>query len=259
MRYIKIYLVCLKTALGQAAAYRADFFIGCVITFLSNLLFPLATVLIYANGASFPGWNMWEVLLIQSIYSMSNGISAMVLSSVMWVTMNHIRAGSFETILLKPVSPLFYIVASNFDISSMGMFAGSLIMTIIAASYTGIAGVSGFVGFLVLFIGGLMVVGGLDLIMAAISFKWVGNSRIPEIFSSISSFGKYPLEIFPKEVKIITSMLIPVAVIGFFPASALLGRCDEKVFFTLIPCALFFVFGIWLYHKMIQLYEGVGG
>lgn len=259
MRHIKMYAVCVKTAFSQAAAYRADFILGNIITVLSNILFPLVTVLIYANGASFPGWSMWEVLLIQSVYSMSNGVAAMVLSSVLWVTMSHIREGSFETVLLKPVSPLFFIVASNFDVSGIGFFVGSLVMTIVSANYTGVVGWTRVVGFLILFVAGILVICGLDLIMAAISFKWVGNSRIPEIFSSISSFGKYPLGIFPKSVKLLTTMLIPVAVIGFFPAAALLGRLDVMAFITIIPCILFFVFGIWLYNKMIKLYEGVGG
>lgn len=259
MRHLKIYGVCVRTAFSQAAAYRMDFILGSIITLLSNILFPLVTVLIYANGASFPGWNMWEVLLIQSVYSMSNGVAAMVLSSVLWVTMHHIREGSFETVLLKPVSPLFFIVASNFDVSGIGIFIGALVMTLISISFTGITGIGGVFSFLLLFIAGIMVICGLNLMMAAISFKWVGNSRIPEIFSSISSFGKYPLGIFPKFVKALTTMVIPVAVIGFFPASALLGRLDVTAFITIIPCVLFFFFGIWIYNRMIKLYEGVGG
>ena len=112
---------------------------------------------------------------------------------------------------------------------------------------------------IVLFVVGLLVLCGMNLIMAAISFKWVGNSRIPEIFDSISNFGKYPLGIFPRAVQILSVLIIPVAVIGFFPASALLGRLDCRAFWSLIPCVLFLGFGIWLYNKMIRLYEGVGG
>lgn len=259
MRYIKIYVACVKTALAQAAAYRADFIMGSFITLLSNVLFPLVTILIYANGAEFPGWNMWEVLLIQSIYSMSTGISSMVLSSVVWVTMDHIREGNFETVLLKPISPLFFIVASNFNVQSFGLFLGGLIMTVIAAVHTGVDGFMDIIMFMLLFLAGLMVLGGMNLIMAAISFKWVGNSRIPEIFDSISTFGKYPLSVFPRTVQILSVFIIPVSVIGFFPASALLGRADGTAFLSLVPCVLFLCLGVWLYNKMIRLYEGVGG
>lgn len=259
MKHLKLYGVCLRAAFSQAIAYRADFLMGSLITLLSNILFPLVTVLIYANGAAFPGWSMWEVLLIQSIYSMSTALASMVLSSVVWVTMDHIREGSFETVLLKPISPLFYIMATNCDVRSISLLLGGLVMTIVAAVQTGVGGIGAICSFLLLFVAGFMVLCGMNLIMAAISFKWVGNSRIPEIFDSVSNFGKYPLFIFPQAVRIFAVFMIPVAMIGFFPASALLGRLEPWAYFSLIPCALFLCFGIWLYNKMILLYEGVGG
>jgi ABC-2 type transport system permease protein len=95
--------------------------------------------------------------------------------------------------------------------------------------------------------------------MAATSFKWVGNSRLPDILDSILSFGKYPVSIFPQMVKITASFIIPVGMIGFYPASALLGRLDPAVLIAVVPCVLFMFFGIWLYLYMVKLYEGVGG
>ena len=132
-------------------------------------------------------------------------------------------------------------------------------MAVVAAVHTGIGSVWDVLSFVILFVAGLLVLCGMNLMMAAISFKWVGNSRIPEIFDSISTFGKYPLTIFPKTVQILSVLIIPVAVIGFFPASALLGRGDIRMFWALVPCMLFLCLGIWLYNKMIRLYEGVGG
>ncbi len=258
MRYIKIYLTCVRIAFSQAAAYRTDFILGNVITLLSNILFPLVTVVIYANGAEFPGWTMWEVLLIQSVFSMSNGLSAMLTNGVLWVTFDHIREGSFEIVLLKPLPPLFYLMAINFSTGSLGHFAGGLVLTIVSALNSG-ADACGIPAFLLLFAAGTAVMCGLDLIMAAISFKWVGNSRIPEIFDSISEFGKYPLGIFPKPLRILAAFVIPVAVVGFFPASALLGRSESYMLLAVIPCAVFLAFGIWLYNRMIKRYEGVGG
>jgi ABC-2 type transport system permease protein len=95
--------------------------------------------------------------------------------------------------------------------------------------------------------------------MAATSFKWVGNARLPEIFDSIMNFGKYPVTIFPQFVRGITAFVIPVSMIGFFPAEALLGRLDATAIFAVIPCVAFMIFGLWLYGYMIRLYEGVGG
>lgn len=259
MKYIKIYFACFRTSMSSALAYRADFMIGNLIMLLSNIAFPLVTILVYANGASFPGWDMWEVLLIQSIFSMSTAASSMISGSVLWVTMDLVREGSFETVLLKPFSPLFYITAANFGADNIGLFLGALVMTIISAAHTGITGFSGVVQSLLLFLAGIMVLTGIHLIMASISFKWIGNSRIPEIFGSIEEFGKYPLTIFPKSVQIISALIIPVAVLGFYPASALIGKIELSALWSVFSGIVFLIFGIWLYNKMIKNYEGVGG
>ena len=259
-RAIKIYFTCIKTSFSKALTYRSSFIFGTIITLLSNILFPLVTVMIYNNGASFPNWSIWEVLLLQSIYTMSLGVSSLIFNGIVWETMNHIREGSFEIVLLRPMSPLYYMIVNNFDPECIGLLIGGMIMSIISILQIGIKPtINHLASFLVLFLAGIAVMGGLYLIMAAIGFKWVGNSRIPEIFDSIKTFGKYPLDIFPKQIKFITSFIMPVAMIGFFPCTALLGNSSKNELLFCIPCVIFILFGVWLYNKMIKLYEGVGG
>ncbi|MDR2923277.1 MAG: ABC-2 family transporter protein [Treponema sp.] len=230
-----------------------------VISLCFNLFFPLTTILIYNSGASFPGWTFYEVLLIQSIFTLSLGFACVMFSNVLWSTMQYIREGSFEVVLLRPVNPLFYLIATNFDTGSFGLIIGGGVMFGIAIAHTGFVSFAGFIQFLLLFAGGFAVMTGFQMVMAATSFKWVGNSRLPEILDSILSFGKNPISIFPRAIKVLVSYLIPVGMIGFFPASALLGRLDAVVLLSVIPCVLFMIFGIWLYIFMVRLYEGVGG
>jgi len=258
-RIFRIYKICVATAVGRALIYRFNFMLSMIITLCFNLLLPLTTILIYNSGASFPGWNFYEVLLIQSIFTLSLGLALVLFSNVLWVTMQHIREGSFEVVLLRPVNPLFYLIATNFDTSSFGLLIGGGVMFGIAIAHTGVVSLAAIAQFLLLFLGGFAVMTGFQMVMAATSFKWVGNSRLPEILDSILSFGKYPIAIFPQTIKIISSYIIPVGMIGFFPASALLGRLDPIVLIAVVPCILFMFFGIWLYQYMVRLYEGVGG
>jgi len=258
-RFLNIYKTCVATAMSRAIAYRLTFVMAMLITLCFNLLFPLTTILIYNSGAKFPGWSFYEVLLIQSIFTLSMGLACVLFSNVLWSTMQYIREGSFEVVLLRPVNPLFYLIATNFDTGSIGLLIGGGVMFGIAIAHTGVVSLAGIAQFLLLFAGGFAVMTGFQMIMAATSFKWVGNSRLPEILDSVLSFGKYPVTIFPQAIKALTSFIIPVAMIGFFPASALLGRLDPSVLIAVIPCIAFMIFGIWLYLFMVRLYEGVGG
>lgn len=258
-RWIRIYGVCMKSAFSKAAAYRADFMFSMIVSLIGNLLFPYITVVIYHAGASFPGWSFYEVLLLQAIFTMSNGIATMLYDGVLWVTMDHIREGSFEVVLLKPLNPLFYLMATTFHPEAIGLIIGGLVLFLLAIVHIGGITVIGWLGFVLFFLGGIAVMTGIAFIMAATSFKWVGNSRIPEIADSIKNFGKYPITIFPKTIRLITTYLIPVGLIGFLPASALLNRVTPISILAVGGSVIFMLFGIGLYLYMIGQYEGVGG
>ncbi|MCL2633721.1 MAG: ABC-2 family transporter protein [Oscillospiraceae bacterium] len=258
-KFFNIYFTCIKTAMARALAYRLNFVLSMLIALGWNALFPLVTILIYGAGASFPGWDFYEVLLIQSVFLLSTGFAFMAFNGVLWSTMHHIREGSFEIVLLKPISPIFFMIAANFDPECVGMIVGGTVLFTIAIVHTGVASVMAVGQFLILFTAGFAVMAGINMLMAATSFKWVGNSRIPEIFDSMMEFGKYPATIFPKPLQGIAAFVFPVSMIGFFPAQALLGDLEMYMIISIIPCILFMLFGIFMYKHMIKLYEGVGG
>jgi len=258
-RFLLIYIECIKTAIARAITYRLNFLLSLIITIGYNALFPLVSILIYRSGASFPGWNFHEVLLMQSIFILSQGFANIMFSNVMWTTLQHIREGSFEIVLLKPMNPLFFMIASNFDAESLGLIIGGGVLFAFSLAQTEIASIAAIPAFLLLFAAGFAVMAGVQMIMAATSFKWVGNSRIPEIFDSMLTFGKYPVDIFPKTIKGIATFIIPVGMVGFYPANALLGKLDPSSLFAVIPCIIFMLAGIHLYMHMIKLYEGAGG
>lgn len=258
-RYLSVYKACMQVVFANITAYRADFLMRSFITLLSGSVLPLATLWIYQNGLSFPGWSMWEVLLVQSVYTLSDMTASALFQGILWSTMDHIREGSFETVLVKPVSPLFYLAAYNFNPDFVITGFGSMVMAGVALSHVKTPSMVQQAGFFALFLCGVAVLGGMFLMMGAISFKWVGNSRIPEIFDSIKAFGRYPVSIFPKAVRGVVTIVVPVAMIGYFPSALLLGKQNLHVFVAAVFCILFFLLGLLLYHKMIRMYEGVGG
>lgn len=258
-RYFAVIREGVKVSLAAASAYRVNFLLNTLIMLVSNILFPLVTIMIYGAGAGFPGWSFYEVLLIQAVFLLSSGLARLMFSNILWVTMQHIVEGTFEIVLIKPLDPLFYLLASSFEIESVSLLLGGAVVFGVAAYNTAAVTLASLMQFLLLFAAGLFVNLGIALIMTATSFKWVGNSRIPEIFDSLQTFGKYPQSIFPTAVRGFASFIMPVAMIGCFPASALLGRAEPMMFAAILPCILFLLAGVLLFRGMIHLYEGVGG
>lgn len=258
-RYLIIYKECIKVAFAAASTYRMNFLLNCVIMLLGDIIFPLITILIYGSGAGFEGWTVYEVLLVQSVFTMSTAFADMTFHGILWATMGHVREGNLEMVLILPVDTMFILMARTFSIDAIGLFIGGLTIFIVALTHLPAPDIFMWLQSGALFLIGLSVMMGIALFMAATTFKWVGNSRIPEIFDSVKSFGKYPQKIFPKAIRISISLLIPVAMIGYFPAAMLLGKESAVVFIIMIPSIIFLAAGIVLYRYMVRLYQGVGG
>ena len=60
-RYFTIYKEQMLTGLKTAMAYRTDFVLSSLITVVSNVLFPLVTVMIYATGAKHIQYGNWSM------------------------------------------------------------------------------------------------------------------------------------------------------------------------------------------------------
>lgn len=258
-KYLILYKQSIRVSFATAMTYRANFILESLIMILSNSLFPLITILIYGSGASFPGWSLYEVLLIQSIFTISSGFSNMLFSGVVWVTMDHVREGTLEIVLIKPVRCLFYLIATTFSVENGAVIIGGIIVFIYAYVHVSAASLVMWLSAILFFVIGLLVMLALNLFMAATSFKWVANSRIPEMYRSVLNFGNYPIKIFPRALQAVITFAIPVTMVGCFPASALLGKTDITMMIAIMPCVVFLLLGVFVYGRMVSLYEGVGG
>ena len=113
--------------------------------------------------------------------------------------------------------------------------------------------------FALILIFSVMTMFSFAVMMAATVFKWVGNSRIFEIFESVMMFGNYPKSIFSQAFQTIISYIIPVSIIAFYPTSALIGKGIPGLFPILGICVLFLIVGLMFWRLMLSKYTSAGG
>lgn len=213
---VRVHLEAIKTALASRMAYRGDFFTSALIMMASELVIPLVTFLIYRTGASFPGWSFYEVLLIQGVFLLAKGIAAPFFFCMVWNTLQHVREGTFDLLLIKPRSILHMVIATGFDAEDLGRLVGGLAVLILALVHLPPPGFLEWLEFFILLALSLVVLFSCALILSGIVFKWVGCTRVYEIFDSVVTFGLYPRTIFTKGWVNVFTLIIPVAMIGFF-------------------------------------------
>lgn len=256
---IFLYMKGLQIALANRMAYRGDFFISFVIMLLSEMLAPIITLLIYANGAVFPGWRFEEVLLIQGVFMLSRGIGFVLFFGMVGETLTLVRDGNFDLMLMKPRPVLLMAAVNSIDIQQISRVVTGLMISAYALSLMDRPSPLAWISFSSLLVLSLIVMLAFSIMMASTVIKWVGNGRVFEIFDAVVNFGMYPKTIFSQAFANLITFVVPILLIGFAPASVLMGREVEGILSSFIAAILFLMASLALWHGMMRFYTSAGG
>ncbi len=249
----------LRISFATRAAYRGDFVLSLVVTLLLEAVAPLVTVLVYGAGARFPGWSRDEALLVQGTFLLARGIAYPCFFGMVWTIFEQVREGTFELTLLKPRSPLLVTLAQSVDVQGFGQLLGGSVLfgwALAQLPPPGPLAVLLFLGLLALAVAVLFAVA---LLMAGSLFVWVGNGRVLEVSEAVMLFAQYPGSIYGRAFRILLSTGVPVAMIAFLPAQALLARA-EPLTAVAAPCAVGFLgLALLFWRAMVRRYAGGGG
>ncbi len=257
----QVWLRSIRASLARRMAYRTDLVLDIAVTLLSELIAPAITLLIYGStgGTGFPGWAMYEVLLIQSVFLMSRGVAFPLFMGLMYGVLDQVRSGRFELTLLRPRAPLLILVCQGIDPIGFTRLAGGVGLFAICLSRLPPPGALGIAAFILFFAAALLVLFSLALFLSATLFVWVGNGRVYELLELVLNFAQYPLSIFPRAFALALSVAVPVAMVSFIPASALLGRIDITGLVAVPASAAFFLLSLLLWERMRAKYTGADG
>ncbi len=224
-RYLTLYRYFLVPRCKILMEYRLNFFIGSASTAILQAA-SLATLwVVMRQIPSLNGWNFDEVLLIYGLLTMGESITHMFADNLWTIGWNYIRSGDFDRFLVRPIDPLFHLLADRFCHDGIGNFLTGLVLvgvamrdlkiplTVAHAAYVLTAVLSG--GFIFI---------ALNLITATSAF-WITESiPVTQIVFNMNEFAKYPLSIYNSLIRILLTWLIPYGFVSFYPASFLLGR-----------------------------------
>jgi ABC-2 type transport system permease protein len=254
-----IYRTAIKLSYARRMAYRGDFILSTCIMLAAELLGPIVIFLIYRTGAAFPGWSLFEVLLIQGVFLTIKGIAYLFFVGMIGTILQHVREGTFDTLLIKPRSILFLSMIDSISVEDLGVSLGGIGLSVIALINLPDISFINWITFVLLCINSLMVFFAFSLLMSATLFRWVGNSRMYEIMESLMTFAVYPRSIFSRPFQAVITVIIPVAMVAFIPAAVLLGKQPDGVFLSCMSCFFFLFLSAFIWHRMLRHYTSAGG
>ncbi len=224
-RYLTLYWHFLIQRFKILMEYRLNFFIGATSTIFLQTAGLLTIWVVMSQIPDLNGWSFDEVLLIYGLLTLAKSINHMFADNLWTIGWVYIRPGAFDRFLVRPLDPLFHLLADRFCHDGIGNFLVGAALVIKATAALGIP----WTPLNILYIGVAVISGGgifiaLNLLTATSAFWIIDSIPVTQIVFNTNDFAKYPLTIYHKSIEILMTWLIPYGFASFYPASFLLGR-----------------------------------
>jgi ABC-2 type transport system permease protein len=245
--YWAIYRALAGAYVRSRLQYRLSFWLG-VLTTVSVDLVPLLLMgIIFTRFPSVHGWGWRDIALLYGLDQLSFGL-ARCFSRQIDNFDNYIVTGDFDSFLVRPLPPLFHLLAARFEITELGRLCGGFVVLTVAARAAGVPFTAGNVALaLAAAIGGAMLLFSFLLMVATVSFWHTRSGKLQDMVqASGRAFAGYPLSIYPAGVRWFLTLALPLALVTYYPAQRLLGRNETgallPVFSVIaIPMGLLFL------------------
>jgi len=223
--YFSLYWYFLIQRLKILMEYRVNFFIGATSTIVLQGASLGAIWVVMRQIPSLNGWNFYEVLLVYGMLTVGQSIMHMFADNLWVVGHSYIRSGDFDRFLVRPIDPLFHLLADRFCHDGIGNFLTGVVLVGFALKNLEITLTPLLALYLVIMVlsGGVIFIS-LNLITATSAFWIVESIPVTQIIFNMNEFAKYPLNIYHGAIRILLTWLIPYGFVSFYPASYILGR-----------------------------------
>src|SRR5512137_550654 len=121
-RYLSLYWLFLTQRLKMLMEYRANFIIGASSTIFLQASSILAIWVVMQKVPTLNGWNYDEILLVYGLITLAKSINHMFADNLWTLGRVYIRSGGFDRFLVRPINPLFHLLADRFCQDGVGNF-----------------------------------------------------------------------------------------------------------------------------------------
>jgi ABC-2 type transport system permease protein len=208
-----------------AWAYPASFVMLAVGNGLITGLDFVGLWIMFAHLNDLGGFSLHEVAFLYGASSLGLGIADTLIGSVERIG-TYVRTGRLDQMMTKPVPLLVQVCADQFTLRRLGRITQAAVVFGWAATYVDWTPLRALVA-LCMVVSGAAVFFGLFVTFSSIQFWTTDASEFANAFTyGGATVVQYPLSIFPREVMVALTFVIPIAFVNWYPALFILGRDD---------------------------------
>jgi ABC-2 type transport system permease protein len=263
---VSIYLTLARATIAGEAVYRTSFLIQLVGSGLVIMIDFLEVLAMFTQVPRIGGFSFAEVFLLFGLASAGFSLADALIGSVDGLSVD-IRRGTFQTVLLRPLSPLWQVAANEVQLRRLGRLGVAAGTLAIGLAQVDVDWTPARAALVVLApLSATVLFGSLFVVSGAISFWLVDGSEVGNAITYGSGYlSQWPVGVLGPVLGRVFTFLIPAAFTAYLPLLAILGRDDPLglpswlVWLTPVMALWSVVAAGLLWRAGVRHYTGAGG
>ena len=242
-KYFKVYKNFLFTSLASEFEYKTNILIDLITAILSLIGSIFLLSIFFQNKGSIGGWEFEEALIIQGIYTILNGITNTLFNPNLTEIVKHIREGTLDFVLLKPIDSQFFISLKKINPSGFLEIILGFCLLLFCIRLNQINLNFSFLTLsLITLICSICILYSLWFFISTTTIWFVKTWNATEVLRSFLYIGRFPLNSFSFPLRIFFSIFIPIAFITTIPSEVFLGLSQLwKILLEVIVASVFLI------------------
>lgn len=241
-RYWRIYRSFFVSSFARELEFRANFFAKVLQNVMWIFFFLMILLVIYRNTNSVAGWSRGQAFVLAATVFLMTSVAGALFMSLQEIP-EHVRKGTLDFIITKPIDTQFWISTRKFNFDQVGTLLAGMVMVAVGVFLSGVTpGFVAWLSYLILLLCSVVIFYSFNLALMTTGIWLVRVDNLWVLGESVQQVARYPVEIFPRTVQWAFFYVMPLAFIATVPASQLVKTPDPKmVLLGVAWAAAFFV------------------
>lgn len=246
----------LRVSLMTGLQYRASFVAELVTGLLSTVAVVLPLLVVYTHTTEVAGWTRPEAMLVTGFFMVFAGLVGTFVEPNLGAVVDGVRDGGLDYLLVKPVDAQLAVSLRTMDPAQIWEVIGGAVVLGYALGHVPTPTAGAVVAAIAMQVAGLAGMYGLWILVVCTSFWFVRVDNLRFLLSSVSDTGRWPVSVYRGWVRLLLTVVLPVALVTSWPAMALLGRLDGALAAQALAVAAgMLALSRWLWKRALRSYS----
>ena len=225
-RYVAVYRTFFLTSLRRELEFRSNFFAKILQNLMWIFFFLAILFVIYRNTDSIAGWSRGEAYILAATVFLMNALMSAFFMSLSEIP-GHVRTGTLDHIVTKPIDSQFWISSRKFDFGQIGtLFAGMVMVAVGLYQAEVTPSMAQWFAYILLTFGSLAIYYSFILALMTTGIWLVRVDNLWVLGESVLQVVRFPLDIYNVGLQRILIFVVPLGFLATVPARQLVREFD---------------------------------